>query len=315
MPATTSTSLAALIPTELISGIIVQSMGDKSTLKDLCAVRSGFKSYEFAELGPLVAASVVEGAAVASVAVVPVGTTINASPQEVAPVELTRLALESQQGVDFLNLSGALGKALSNRLNAQVCATFSDSFNGNRNSANSTDGAGNPAAMDLHTLELAIEIAEGNNSKAQPFGGAMGLAAVLHPSQVASIRGIIRQSSNFVTREDILSIHPALPSTGLQFGYYGCAIYSSVGIPAAAAFTPHLGTGVALATSVALAAGNTKKGALFPIAEGIGYVMQKDANIRTQETVLIGSGGVNLVAGFVGEAGRISEQLTMIQSA
>ena len=43
--------------------------------------------------------------------------------------------------------------------------------------------------------------------------------------------------------------------------------------------------------------------------------MQKDPNIRTQEDVLIGSGGVNLVAGFVGDCARISEAMTMIESA
>lgn len=53
MAATTTSNLSALIPTELISGVLVQNMGDKATLMDLCAVRRGFKSYEFAELGPL----------------------------------------------------------------------------------------------------------------------------------------------------------------------------------------------------------------------------------------------------------------------
>lgn len=314
MAATTSTDLAALIPAELISGILVQSMGDKTTLKDLCAVREGFKSYEFAELGPLTAAGVVEGAAIVPATVTPIGTVVTASPQEVPAIQVTRLALESQQGPDWINLSGALGKALSNRVNAQVCATFDDTFNANRNSANSTDGAGNAAAMDLHTLELAMEIAEGNNSKAQPFGGAMGLACVLHPSQIAAIRADIRTSSNYVTREDILSVNPALPVNGLQFGYYGVAIYSSINV-VTGALAAAAGTGVALQTNAALAAGATKKGALFSIGEGCGFVMQKGANLRMADEVLIGSGGMNLVAGYVGESARISEQLTLIQSA
>ncbi|QDP47525.1 MAG: hypothetical protein Unbinned4350contig1002_10 [Prokaryotic dsDNA virus sp.] len=313
MPATTTTDLAALIPTELISGVLVQNMGDKASLIELCAFRGGFKSYEFAELGPLTAAGVTEGAALATAAVTPVGTTINASPQEVAPVQITRLALESEQGPDWLNLSGALGKALKNRANAQICATFDDTFNGNRNTAQSSTGGGAPAAMDLHTLELALEIAAGNNSKTMPFGADSGLAAVLHPSQVAGLRADIRGSSNYVTREDILAIYPALPTDGLVFGYYNCAVYSSIGVTTSG-FEAAAGTGVRLATGAALSSGNTKKGALFSINEAVGFVMQRDPNIRSEETVLIGSGGVNIVAGYVGESARISEQLTMIES-
>ena len=313
MPATTTTDLAALIPTELISGVLVQNMGDKASLIELCAFRGGFKSYEFAELGPLTAAGVTEGAALATAAVTPVGTTINASPQEVAPVQITRLALESEQGPDWLNLSGALGKALKNRANAQICATFDDTFNGNRNTAQSSTGGGAPAAMDLHTLELALEIAAGNNSKTMPFGADSGLDAVLHPSQVAGLRADIRGSSNYVTREDILAIYPALPTDGLVFGYYNCAVYSSIGVTTSG-FEAAAGTGVRLATGAALSSGNTKKGALFSINEAVGFVMQRDPNIRSEETVLIGSGGVNIVAGYVGESARISEQLTMIES-
>jgi hypothetical protein len=315
MAATTTTNLAALIPTELISGVLVQNMGDRASLIELCAFRGGFKSYEFAELGPLTAAAVGEGAAVVPAAVTPVGTVINASPQEVDPIQLTRLALESQQGPDWVNLSGALGKALKNRVNAQICATFDDTFNANRNTAQSSTGGGAAAPMDLHTLELALEIAAGNNSKGQEFGADSGLAAVLHPTQVAGLRQNIRTSSNFVTREDILAIYPALPTDGLVFGYYNCAIYSSTGVTTSG-FSAAAGTGIALNTGgAAIAAGNTKKGALFSINEAVGFVMQRDPNIRTQEDVLIGSGGVNLVAGYVGDSARISEQLTLIESA
>ena len=312
MAATTSASLAALIPTELISGVLVQNMGDRASLIELCAFRGGFKSYEFAELGPLTAGSVVEGAAVTPATITPVGTTINASPQEVDPIQITRLALESEQGPDFLGLAGALGKALKNRANAQICVTFDDAFAGNINTAQSSDGGGAPAAMDLHTLELALEIAAGNNSKAMPFGADSGLAAVLAPSQVAGIRAAVRSSSNYVTREDILAVYPALPTDGLVFGYYNCAIYSSVGV-VSSGYAVNTGTGVGLSTGITLSSGTTKKGALFSINEAVGFVMQRDPNIRTQEDVLIGSGGVNLVAGYVGEAARISEQLTLIE--
>ena len=313
MAATTSANLAALIPTELISGVLVQNMGDRASLIELCAFRGGFKSYEFAELGPLTAAGVTEGAAVTPAAITPVGTVVNASPQEVAPIQLTRLALESQQGPDWLNLSGALGKALKNRVNSQICVTFDDQFSGNRNTAQSSTGGGAPAAMDLHTLELALEIAAGNNSKGQEFGADSGLAAVLHPTQVAAIRKDIRTSSNYVTREDILAIYPALPTDGLVFGYYNCAIYSSVGV-ISSGYSVNTGTGIGLSTGATLSSGNTHKGALFSINEAVGYVMQRDPNIRTQEDVLIGSGGVNLVAGYVGDCARISEQMTLIES-
>tara|TARA_R100000664_G_scaffold34236_1_gene55473 strand:- start:571 stop:1443 length:873 start_codon:yes stop_codon:yes gene_type:complete len=290
-------------------------MGDKASLIELCAFRGGFKSYEFAELGPLTAGSVTEGNAITPVAVAPVGTTINASPQEVAPIQITRLALESEQGPDWMNLSGALGKALKNRANAQICETFDDTFNGNRNTAQSSTGGGNPAAMDLHTLELALEIAAGNNSKSMPFGADSGLAAVLHPTQVAALRADIRGASNYISREDILAIYPALPTDGLVFGYYNCAVYSSVGVQLSGSGSA-TGTGVNLNTGGApLAAGNSHKGALFSINEAVGFVMQRDPNIRSEETVLIGSGGVNLVAGYVGASARISEQLTMIESA
>lgn len=315
MAATTTSNLAALIPTELISGVLVQNMGDKATLMDLCAVRRGFKSYEFAELGPLTAAAVTEGAAVTPVAISPIGTTINASPQEVSPIEITRLALESDQGPDWMNLSGALGMALKNRANAQICATFDDTFNANRNSVQSSTGGGAAAPMDLHTLELALEVAGGNNSKSQPFGASSGLAAVLHPSQIAGLRAAVRASSNYVTREDILAVYPALPTDGLMFGYYNCAVYSSVGVETSAV-SGAAGAGVALNTGgAAIGAGNTKKGALFSIGEAVGFVMQKDPNIRTAENVLIGSGGVQMVASYVGEAARISEQMTLIESA
>jgi len=314
MAATTTSNLAALIPTELISGVLVQNMGDKASLIELCGFRGGFKSYEFAELGPLTAAAVTEGAAVTPAAITPVGTVINASPQEIAPVQLTRLALESQQGPDWLNLAGAMGKALKNRVNAQICATFDDTFNSNRNTVQSGTGGGAPAAMDLQTLELALEVAAGNNSKSMPFGADSGLAAVLHPTQVAGLRSAIRTSSNYVSREDILAIYPALPTDGLVFGYYNCAIYSSVGV-VQSGYSVNAGTGVSLNTGGAvLSSGNTHKGALFSINEAVGFVMQRDPNIRMQEDVLIGSGGMNLVAGYVGEAARISEQMTLIES-
>lgn len=316
MAATTTTNLAALIPTELISGVLVQNMGDKASLIELCAFRGGFKSYEFAELGPLTAGSVAEGAAVTTSAVTPIGTIINASPQEINAIQLTRLALESQQGPDWLNLAGAMGKALKNRVNAQIGATFDDTFNANRNVVQSSTGGGAAAAMDLHTLELALEVAGGNNSKSMPFGADSGLAAVLAPSQVAGLRAAVRGSSNYISREDILAVYPALPTDGLVFGYYNCAVYASVGCVSGTAVAGNAGAGVALNTGGAvIGGGNTTKGALFSINEAVGFVMQKDPNIRMAEDVLIGSGGMNLVAGYVGEAARISEQMTLIETA
>ena len=130
----------------------------------------------------------------------------------------------------------------------------------------------------------------------------------LHPTQVAGLRAAVRTSSNYVTREDILAIYPALPTDGLVFGYYNCAIYSSVGV-VQSGYSVNAGTGVSLNTGGAvLSSGNTHKGALFSINEACGFVMQRDPNIRMAEDVLIGSGGMNLVAGYVGEAARISEQ-------
>ena len=101
MAATTTTSLAALIPSEVIEGNIISNMGDKASLIDLCRVKTGFKAVEFAELESLTAGSVVEGAAIVPVAVTPVGTIVTASPQEVAPVQLTRFSIETNEAGDW----------------------------------------------------------------------------------------------------------------------------------------------------------------------------------------------------------------------
>jgi len=313
MAATTTTSLAALIPSEVIEGNLISNMGDKASLVNLCRVKTGFKSVEFAALESLVAAAAVEGAALTPAAVVPVGTVVTASPQEIPAIQLTRFSIETNEAGDWLSLGGNLGRTLADRANVQVCETFSDLFNGNLNSAASSDGAGNPLPMDLHTLELAIEIAEGNNSVSKSFGGSMGLAAVLHPSQISAIRADARASGNFIAREDVLATNPALNPTGLQFGYYGVAVYMSMGVETTAATTAQ-GAGVDLFTGIALAAGNTKKGALFAIGDAHGFVMQKPPNVRSEDTALIVTGGVNMVAGYVGGVARISEQLTLIQS-
>ena len=66
---------------------------------------------------------------------------------------------------------------------------------------------------------------------------------------------------------------------------------------------------------IAPAAGNTRKGALVSIDQAIGFVLQKEPNIRMEETALIGTGGMNAVAGMVGQAARISHQLVCVQSA
>ena len=316
MPATTTTTLAALIPTELISGVLIDKMGDLSNLKGLCAVQTGFKSYEIASIAPFVAAGAVEGAALVPVAVTPVGTTINASPQEVPAIQITRLALESQQGPDWLRMSEGLGIALQNRANAQITDTFDDTYDGNRNSAQSTTGAGAPAAMSLECLELAIEIAEGNNAVGQPFSKARRLAAVLHPTQIAALRADIRGSSNYIGRNDIMSeIGGALSTEGLMFAYYDVLVYSSVGVSAAGVPAGAAGAGVRLFTGVAGAgAGAYHRGALFSVGEGVGFVQASDPDIRTQDEAMIVTGGVNLIAGMVTGAGRISEQLTLIES-
>jgi hypothetical protein len=270
-------------------------MGDQANLLDLCAVREGFVAYKFAELNTLTAGAVAEGAAVAPATVTPESVRIVATPNEIAPVQITNLALETQE-TDWINLSGAMGKALGDRANALVCATFDDTFGaaGVRECANSTDGAGNAKAMDIETLELALEIAEGNNKLSKSYGTPGQLAFVLHPSQVSTF--------------------PALSGNGVAFGYYGVPIISSAGV-VLSAFANAAGGGTELQTGVALGAGNSRKGALVSIDNSIGYVQQKAPNIRMEETVLIGSGGMNAVAGFVAGAARVSHSLVCVQSA
>lgn len=311
---TTTSSLAGLIPHELMSGVLQQSMGDQANLLDICNVREGFVAYKFAELNNLTAAGVGEGAALVPATVTPESVRIVATPQEVPAIQITNLAMETQE-VDWINLSGALGKALGDRANALVCATFDDTFGtaGVRECANSTDGGGNPAAMDIHTLELALEIAEGNNKLNKSFGGPGNLAFVLHPSQVSALRASVRASSNYISREDILATFPALSGNGVAFGYYGVPVISSAGV-VQSAFVNAAGAGTELQTGVALAAGNTRKGALVSIEQAIGFVLQKQPNIRMEDTALIGTGGMNAVAGMVGEAARISHQLVSVQS-
>lgn len=312
---TTTTSLAGLIPHELMSGVLQQSMGDQANLLDLCNVRTGFVAYKFAELNNLTAAGVTEGAALAPATVTPESVRIVATPQEVPAIQITNLALETQE-VDWINLSGALGKALGDRANALVCATFANTFGtaAVREVASSTDGAGAPAAMDIQTLELALEIAEGNNALDKSFGSPGNLAFVLHPSQVSALRAAVRASSNYISREDILATFPALSGNGVAFGYYGVPIISSAGV-ALSGHTSANGGGSNLFTGIAPAGGNTRKGALVSIDQAIGFVLQKEPNIRMEETALIGSGGMNVVAGMVGNAERISHQLVCVQSA
>ena len=315
MSATTSTSLAGLIPHELMSGVLQQSMGDQANLLDICNVQQGFVAYKFAELNNLTAAAVTEGNALTPATVTPESVRIVASPQECGAIQITNLAMETQE-VDWINLSGALGKALGDRANALVCATFDDTFGtaGVREVAASTDGGGNPAAMDIQTLELALEIAEGNNKLSKSFGTPGHHAFVLHPSQVSSLRAAVRASSNYISREDILATFPALSGNGVAFGYYGVPIIASAGV-VSSTFVNAAGSGVELQTGVQLAAGTTKKGALVAIDNSIGFVLQKAPNIRMEETALIGSGGMNAVAGMVAGSARVSHQLVCVQSA
>lgn len=316
MPATTTGSLAALIPTELISGVLIQEMGDLSNLKGLCAVQDDFVSYEFASMPNLTASQKVEGVAVNYAAVVPTGATITGVPVEVDGVEVTRLALSSARNApDWLRMSGQLGIALKNAANAQICDTFRDLYNGARDSVASTTGAGAPAACDLHTLELALEVAEGNNSVAMPYNSNRKLAIVLHPTQIAGLRANIRGSANFIERADILSeLSGALPTDGLFGSYYGALIYSSIGC-GTAVYDGAAGTGIALTTDAAGGAGTFRKGAIFSIGEGVGYVQAMQPEIRTQDAADIVTGGVRLIAGYVGAAGRISPELCLIETA
>lgn len=312
---TTTSSLAGLIPHELMSGVLQQSMGDQANLLDICNVQQGFVAYKFAELNNLTASAVTEGAALTPATVTPESVRIVAEPQEVPAIQITNLAMETQE-VDWINLGGALGRALGDRANALVCATFDDTFGaaGVREVAASTDGAGNPAAMDIQTLELALEIAEGNNKLSKSYGTPGQLAFVFHPSQVSSLRAAVRASSNYISREDILATFPALSGNGVAFGYYGVPVISSAGV-GLSAFASAAGGGTELQTGVALAAGNTRKGGLVAIDNSIGFVLQKAPNIRMEETALIGSGGMNAVAGMVAKAARVSHQLVCVQSA
>lgn len=313
MPATTSTDLAALIPDEVISGVVADTAGDSSTLINLCAVQRGSLHATFNEMAPFAAATVGEGAALAPAAVTPIGTTITATHEEVPAVQITRTGLAQQQ-YDWLNLGGGLGRALRDRINAQVCATFDDLHSGNRDSIASTDGAGNAAPLDLHALELALRSAEGDNALAKPYGEGTELAIVLHPKQIAEIRAAVRASGNYIARADVISLFPALPQAGLAFMFYGVPVYSSVGV-ASGAFAGAAGAGVALQTGVALAAGNTYKGAIMAVGSAVGFNMTTDPNVRMADEVLIGGGGMNLVAGYVGAAARFSHYLGCIESA
>lgn len=314
MAATTTGTLAALIPTELISGVLVDEMQDLSNLKGLCAVAEGFVSYEFASMPNLVATAKVEGAAVAYGAITPVGTTITAAPVECDGVEVTRLALMSQQGPDWLRMSGQLGIALKNAANAQICLTFADAFAGTRDSVASTTGGGAAAAMSLETLDLALEVAEGNNAVSMPYNSNRDLAIVLHPSQINGLRNDIRASGNFIERADVLSeLNGALPEAGLWGKYYGCFVYSSIGV-AAGAYTGGLGGGVSLVTGAAGAGAGFKRGAIFSIGEGVGFVQAMAPEIRTQDAADIVTGGVRLIAGSVFGAARISPELCLIES-
>ena len=88
MPASTTTTLAGLIPHELMSGVLLQSMGDHANLRELCNNQTGFVAYKFGELNTLTAAGVVEGAALTPAAVTPIGTRVVASPVEVPAIQL-----------------------------------------------------------------------------------------------------------------------------------------------------------------------------------------------------------------------------------
>ena len=309
---TTTANLAALIPTDVVVGEMLSVASDRANLLPICSVQRGMLTAKFAHLAAFTAAAVVEGAAVAPVNVVPVATSVTGVPREVPPVQITRLALDTVQGsMDWLQIGGAMGIALGDDQNGLITARFDTAFNGDFETVCATDGAGNTAPLNLAALDLALEVAEGNNTVNLAYAGAPVI--VLHPTQWADIRDDLRTSGNFIAKPEVVGINPALDPSGIAGTYYGAPILLSSTVTggghAAAA-----GAGAELTTGAAFAAGNTRRGAILTLNQSIGFTMSMDPNIRTEDTVLIGTGGVNVVAGYVGAALRFSPFMCGIQS-
>lgn len=313
MPATTTTTLASLIPTDVVVGEMIAVARDRASLISTCAVARGMKTAKFSHLAAFTAAGVVEGAAVVPAAVTPTATSVTGSPREVPPVQMTRFAMETSEGdMSWLQLGGALGLALGDDQNGLITATFATNFDGNYQSATATDGAGNAAALTLAALDLALEQAEGNNTESLAFAG--DAVMVLHPAQWSDIRDDLRTSGNFIAKPEVTGINRALDPSGIAGTYYGVPILLSSKV-ASGAHTAAAGTGAELVTGAAYAAGNTYKGAIFSIGQAVGFCESMAPNVRTEETALIATGGMNVVAGYVGACARFSPFLSGIQSA
>lgn len=312
MPATTTTDIASLIPTDVVVGEMMAVARDRAALLSTCSVARGMQTAKFSHLAAFSAAAVVEGAAVTPAAVTPVATSVTGTPREVPPVQLTRFAMEASEGsMDWLQMGGALGLALGDDQNGLITATFDDNFDGNHQGAAATDGVGNSAALTLAALDLALEIAEGNNTENLAFAG--DLVMVLHPAQWSDIRDDLRNAGNFIAKPEVTGINPALDPSGIAGSYYGVPILLSSKVESGA-LKSAAGTGAILSTGAALGVGNTYKGAVYSIGQAVGFTESVAANIRSEEDALIATGGVNLVAGYVGASARFSPFLASIQS-
>ena len=313
MPATTTTTLASLIPTDVVVGEMLAVARDRASLISTCAVARGMKTAKFSHLAAFTAAGVTEGAAVTPAAVTPTATSVTGAPREVPPVQMTRFAMETSEGdMGWLQLGGALGLALGDDQNFLITSVFDTNFDGNYQSATATDGAGNAAALTLACLDLALEQAEGNNTEGLAFAG--DAVMVLHPAQWSDIRDDLRTSGNFIAKPEVVGINSALDPSGIAGTYYGVPIIISSKV-AANAHKAAAGTGVELVTGAAYGGGNTYKGAIFSLGQAIGFCESMAPNVRTEETALIATGGMNVVAGYVGAAARFSPFLSGIQSA
>ena len=313
MPATTTTTLASLIPTDVVVGEMLAVARDRASLITTCAVARGMKTAKFSHLAAFTAAGVVEGAAVAPAAVTPTATSVTGAPREVPPVQLTRFAMETSEGdMGWLQLGGALGLALGDDQNGLITATFDTNFGADYQTATATDGAGAAAPLTLAALDLALEQAEGNNVDGLAFAG--DAVIVIHPAQWSDIRDDLRTSGNFIAKPEVTGINRALDPSGIAGTYYGVPVLLSSKV-ASGAHKAAAGGGAELVTGAAYVGGNTYKGAIFSLGQAIGFCESMAPNVRTEETALIATGGMNVVAGYVGACARFSPFLSGIQSA
>ena len=71
MAATTTTTLASLVPTDVVVGEMLAVARDRASLITTCSVARGMKTAKFSHLAAFTAAGVVEGAALTPGAVTP----------------------------------------------------------------------------------------------------------------------------------------------------------------------------------------------------------------------------------------------------